>query len=136
MSRLAVPFILTVAAAQFGCGPEPIDVSGAWSGAHNLIVTGTETASGSEGVVVNQSGPRVSFTFGGCNVEANQADEDTFEVQDFACTRRVNQKTWTLAGDGSSKITAGPGTFNLALAGDAESGAERSRFTWTFYGAR
>lgn len=136
MSRLAVPLILALAAAQLGCGAEPIDISGPWSGAHNLIVTGSETASGSEGVVVNQSGRDVSFNFGGCDVEATQADGDTFEVHDFACTRLVNQKTWTLAGDGSSAITAGPGTFNMALAGDAESGAERSRFTWTFYGAR
>ncbi|MBX5484736.1 MAG: hypothetical protein IRZ16_23175 [Myxococcaceae bacterium] len=131
--------VLAVAAAAVsgaGCGPEPLDVSGPWSGTYNLIVTAGETLAGSEGISVTQNGGDVHFLFAGCAVKARASGETTFEVDDFECQKQVNVKTWKLVGRSGSRITASPTQLNLSLTGDAQSGEERSTFSWTFTGTR
>lgn len=133
---MSTRFTFAAVALLFACGPEPMDVSGPWQGSHNLIITGSETAAGTEGISVTQTGGDINFYLAGCDVRAAQSGASTFDIYGFECTRLVNQKTWTLFGDGRSRISAGGSTFNMSISGDAQSGSEQAPFTWTFNGTR
>jgi hypothetical protein len=135
MSRSVLTF-LAAAVLLAGCGPDAIDVSGPWSGAHSLIVTGGETAGGQEGIVVTQRGNDLSFHFAGCSVTAEADTAEVFDIYGFDCTRQVNTQMWRLRGGRGSRITASASSFNMTVSGDAESGDTERAFTWTFNGNR
>lgn len=130
------PLALALALSAWGCGPDPIDVAGPWSGPHNLIITGGETASGNTGIVVTQRRRELDFHFDGCTVKASADGETRFEPYDFLCVRRVNVGTWTLSQGRGSSIVVSDTAFNLTLRGEAKDGVQTFPFTWTFNGSR
>ena len=119
-----------------GCGVDPIDVSGPWSGSHSLIITGAETSSGQEGIQVSQRGNELTFFFAGCNVKAVATSDDVFDVQGFDCQKQANLQTWRLRGGRGSQINASTSTFSMVITGSARSGDEDRSFNWSFTGNR